>query len=65
MPLFEITSGNIGEILDFSGEVFSDLKPLFYLLVGLILGNLVLNYILDIVRERFEERREAKRIEQN
>ena len=54
MTLFEINSDNLNSIISYIGIVFDSVKPLFFLIMGIVLGL----WILGSIIERFKQTKE-------
>jgi hypothetical protein len=60
---FEVTSGNIGQVFNYTGDLVNSFKPLIFLIGGFLIANFIISYIVNLVRDRLIEREEARRIE--
>lgn len=52
MSLFTISSNEISSTTAYIGEVFNDIKPLFFLIIGLMLGFWILSVLLNIFNKK-------------
>lgn len=54
LSIFTFTSGDITSIIGYIGEVFTDIKPLFFVIVGVSVGLWIISGIIRGLTARHE-----------
>lgn len=55
LPIFTFTSEDITSIIGYIGEVFTDVKPLLFVIIGLSIGLWILGSVIRALAERHEK----------
>lgn len=57
---FTITSENTTDLLATIGNLFSDFKPIFFIIIGITLAILIIDAVISIFHKQKEEKRDRE-----